>query len=55
MKIYFAGTPGIKERERVWMRLIKRRLLSFWDISKEQFWVKEAFEMYISMIRKDKG
>lgn len=48
MKIYFAGTPGIIERERRWLKLLRRRLLSFWDISQDQFSVPEAFKMIIS-------
>ena len=43
MKIYFAGTPGNLTREREWRKLLNRRLFSFWDISQDQFAVKEAF------------
>jgi len=32
MKIYLAGTPGIRERERNWQKIARRRLLSYWDI-----------------------
>jgi len=32
MKIYFAGTPGIKKREKNWQKIISARLLSYWDI-----------------------
>lgn len=45
MKIYFAGTPGQIQRERGWLKFIDRRLLSFWDIQKNQFSVLEAFEL----------
>ena len=43
MKIYLAGTPGIKSREREWLRIIKRRLLSFWDIQQDQFNIPYSF------------
>jgi len=50
MKIYLAGTPGTKERERNWQRLMTKRLLSFWDIVQKQFNVDFAFKL----IRKNK-
>jgi hypothetical protein len=44
MKIYFAGTPGIRERN--WQKVIARRLLSYWDIKYEIFRaVPFAFEL----------
>lgn len=45
MKIYFAGTPGIKQRERDWQQILKHRLLSFWDITMKQFNVDFAFKL----------
>jgi hypothetical protein len=45
MKIYFAGTPGIEERERNWQSVIKTRLLSFWDIKNNQFSIPFAFNL----------
>jgi len=51
MKIYLAGTPGIENREKSWQRIIKRRLLSYWDIWKDQFSVPFAF----GLIKKRKG
>ena len=45
MKIYLAGTPGHIEREVKWRQLLNRRLLSFWDILKEQFAVYESFKL----------
>jgi hypothetical protein len=45
MKIYFAGTPGIESREREWQRILKRRLLSYWDIQQGQFSVPFAFKL----------
>lgn len=51
MKIYFAGTPGIISREAIWQGIIADgrggRLLSFWDISQDQFAVKLAFHLGI--------
>ena len=51
MKIYFAGTPGIISREAIWQKQIAEgrggRLLSFWDISQDQFAVKQAFDLGI--------
>lgn len=45
MRIYFAGTLGIISREEQLIKLFKRRLLSFWDIQKNQFAVRESFEL----------
>jgi hypothetical protein len=45
MKINLAGTPGTRERERKWQSLILKRLLSFWDISQNQFNIPFAFEL----------
>ena len=45
MKIYLAGTLGIISREKQLLRLISKRLLSFWDIQKNQFAVRESFEL----------
>ena len=45
MKIYLAGTPGTEIREREWIKIINSRLLSYWDISQEQFNVKFAFNL----------
>lgn len=45
MKIYLAGTLGIISREEQLIKLFKRRLLSFWDIQKNQFAVRESFEL----------
>ena len=45
MKIYLAGTPGIESREREWQKKIKGRLLSYWDISQNQFSVPFAFNL----------
>lgn len=43
MKIYLAGTPGTREREKQWLNLYENRLLSYWDISQQAFSVYEAF------------
>ena len=32
MKIYLAGTPGTRDREHEWQKIINNRLLSYWDI-----------------------
>ena len=45
MKIYFAGTPGQIARERGWLKILKKRLLSFWDIQNNQFAVPESFDL----------
>ena len=45
MKIYLAGTPGMRERERNWQKFLTKRLLSFWDICKDQFEVPFAFKL----------
>jgi hypothetical protein len=45
MKIYLAGTPGIEERERNWQKIIRGRLLSYWDIQQNQFGVPFAFKL----------
>lgn len=47
MKIYFAGTPGIQERERRWQEIMIGRLLSYWDISQDQSAVPFAFNLII--------
>ena len=44
MKINFAGTPGTKERERDWQKLINKRLLSFWNYINNEFNIPFAFE-----------
>lgn len=51
MKIYFAGTPGTEERETKWISILKKRLLSFWDISQEKFSVDKAFILWINRKR----
>ena len=45
MKIYLAGTPGMEQREREWQMILKKRLLSFWDIYQDQFSVPFAFKL----------
>jgi hypothetical protein len=45
MKIYLAGTPGIESREREWQKILKRRLLSYWDIQRNQFAIPFAFNL----------
>lgn len=45
MKIYLAGTPGIREREECWQQILSKRLLSFWDIFNDQFQVYFAFKL----------
>ena len=45
MKIYLAGTPGTEIREREWQEIINNRLLSYWDISQNQFSVPFAFNL----------
>ena len=45
MKIYLAGTPGMESREREWQEIIQQRLLSYWDISQDQFSVPFAFNL----------
>jgi len=45
MKVYLAGTPGTKERERRWQATLQARLLSYWDIQQDQFNVPYAFNL----------
>ena len=45
MRIYLAGTPSIESREREWQKLLKNRLLSYWDIQQNQFRVPFAFNL----------
>ena len=45
MRIYLAGTPGTREREQKWQKILKRRLLSYWDIQMDQFEVPYAFRI----------
>ena len=52
MKIYFAGNPGIRERERNWQRIVSDRLLSFWAISQKAFAIHYAFKLIIKRKRK---
>ena len=52
MKIYFAGTPGQVERERGWLKLIIKRLLSFWDIQNNQFAVPDTFNLIKEINKK---
>ena len=60
MRVYLAGTPGMEIRERNWQKILKRRLLSYWDIQQDQFSVPFAFKL-IKMkyehqrIREQKG
>ena len=59
MKIYFAGTPGIEDREREWQKITHKRLLSFWDIQQNQFGVPFAFNLikqkYESLVGRSSG
>jgi len=52
MKIYFAGTPGTKERERKWQTIFQHRLVSFWDISQKAFNVHFAFKLIVRKKKK---
>lgn len=45
MKIFLAGTPGAISREREWIKLYSRRLLSYWDIQQNQFSAIESFNL----------
>ena len=45
MRVYFAGAPGLKSREKIWQRLAGRRLLSYWNIAQEEFNVPFAFQL----------
>ncbi len=47
MKIYLAGTPGTRKRERKWQKTIYRRLLSFWDIRQKAFNIPYAFKLIV--------
>ena len=55
MRIYLAGTPGIREREVIWQEILLNRLLSFWDIYKNSFEVNYAFELIKSRIKKNEN
>jgi len=52
MKIYLAGTPGIKSREDIWQAVAKRRLLSFADILLDTFNVRYAFDLIMNRMDK---
>ena len=54
MKIYLAGTPGTEIREREWQKILKCRLLSYWDIQQDQFSVPFAFKLIRNKIRHDR-
>ena len=54
MRVYLAGTPGTKEREKGWQAILKTRLLSFWDIINDQFSVYDAFKLIMKRTKKDK-
>jgi hypothetical protein len=45
MRIYLAGTPGTKERERNFLKFLSSRLLSYWDIQQNQFNVPFSFKL----------
>lgn len=45
MKIYLAGTPGTECREKQWQKILRNRLLSYWDIQENQFSVPFAFHL----------
>lgn len=59
MKIYLAGTPGIRERERGWQEILTKRLLSYWDIQQDQFAIPFAFslieEQHENLVRRSSG
>lgn len=46
MKIYLAGTVGIREREETLLRLYDKRLVSFHYIKEELMYQKESFQMW---------
>ena len=52
MKIYLAGTPGTEIREREWLKIIKLRLLSYWDIQQDQFNVPYSFKLIMRNKKK---
>ena len=54
MRIYLAGTPGMESREREWQKILKRRLLSYWDIQQKQFSVSFAFKLIKMKIQHDR-
>ncbi len=45
MKTYMAGAPGLTSREKRWQALTRGRLLSYWNISQEEFNVPYAFAL----------
>mgnify|MGYP006921285788 CR=1 FL=1 len=45
MKIYTAGNVGIISREKEYSHLIKRRLLSYWEIGNKLFAADQSFEL----------
>ena len=55
MRIYFAGTPGQIQRERGWLKILTRRLLSFWDIQNDQFSVPDSFKLIVKMNKETKN
>ena len=49
MKIYTAGNVGIISREIQYRNLIKRRLLSFYEITNKLFASDESFNLIIKI------
>ena len=48
MKIYFAGGSGAKKREIIWLKHIKRRLLTFYELQSDMadtHFQQRAFKM----------
>ena len=45
MKIYFAGSPGTIEREILWLKRIRKRLLSYHYIQQDQFAMVDSFNL----------
>lgn len=53
MKVYFAGTTGIKSREKMVNDAVKHRLISYYYIDKG-FAVKYGFDYIVNLKKKAK-
>ena len=57
MKIYFAGGSGAKKREIIWLKHIKKRLLTFYELQSNMtdiHFQQRAFEMIKEINKNEK-
>ena len=46
MRIYLAGNAGTHSREKIWRKLIRNRLVSFWDVSKDKTFAEFILKLW---------